>query len=572
MADKTIGEVLSVTVNDAVDFVKNQVVYLGTALGKTDGFDKVCRVAIVLIDLVGLTLGKSSDAQHLRGRIKNFRDIWIVCQVIQRVQEWTGTPTKDSMFVKDPNKSMLEHFAGVASKAIYGVGQFIESIKILGTWELVDLVALSERFVNGTSLQNLKGLPFISLVIDILYTSSAAILAAERFYAYMKGKVEKVTAESKLAKWTHLGNLFNSAFPKGDAAASETAMKQLWTIYEGKICKNQLKLQAATLAFTIATKKGTVLSSKNVLPIPENDTISSLKADGKALLAMLKEASQPDAVINKREILKAVDSYVRRLGAIKDPKGSLRRLNVQISNEVYALNQKLSEDNKVVKKPKVMKDSIKTINGLFEKVNREQRILYALRTGSPELDEYFEWKKNKWTYEIMKIDLKVKQALNMVVDMVLKVVGGVFSLFCHFNPIGKTFGSAVVVVMTDALRGQEFVRECIKVALGTVGGFFAYYAMYQTDKMEEQNKAFAARFKLDAKGKIARPDTIVSLKPLENPHAIEGGSLDDKRKLRKGEINQRVVDIVNLTDTIRCKRYKEELALRNGMLRIPAAA
>lgn len=569
MADRTVGSVVSTVINETVDFAKEQVLFFGKAVGKTDGLDKVMRVAVAIIDIVGITLGKSAEAQQFRGRIKNLRDLYTVCQVLFRIQEWTGTPERTACW--DNSKGKADSYLAMASKAIYGVGQTLEAIKILGTWNLIDLVAFSEKIVNGTSLQNLKGLPIITMVYDILYATSASILAVDCFYNWIKNKGRIKKAEFKKEKWEQGAQLFNRAFPKDGTPRNLEARTKLLANYEHKICFNQLRMQSTILTYTLASKFNKALPDDQRLEMQEADSLERLLHGGRALLTTLEQSQ--NGRVNVIEMLKDIDFFITRVQNMEGTDPALRQLCLAISNQIFALNAKLAVKENVNRNQLPAQQSLAQISALFAKINREQRIYDALQKGSEDISHYFEWKCYKWSHEYMTIDLKQRKTFSLLMDMSLKTIGGFFSIWCHFHPIGKAFGSAVIPVMTAALREQEFFRECIKTTLGSIGGLYAYYAFQEVDELEEKIKKLNEAYRhKDAEQKNIKP-AMVSLKPLATPQTGDGEALNPGRPIvERDELKAQIVEIVELSKKIKCDRFEEDsLVLKRGMLAAAAA-
>lgn len=568
---------MSQTVGNIVgNFLQEQIDHLKWCCeDKTDGLDKVCRVAVSIIDIVGLTYGKGEAGQNLRGRIKNLRDVWAVFQPLFRLQYWIGKPSSEPGKPVEEPDYLKDPWWTVASQAVYGKAQLLESIKHLGSWGLLDLVKAAKAITDGTTLQHLQGLPVISIVIDILYTSSASIVAVDRAIALAKGRRITKMCDFKLSKWTRGEELYRLAFPKDGKPNNLGARSQLLDIYERKICLNQLKIQSGILTYTLATKFDGILKNKDKQYLAEDESEEKLLSFGNSLLADIKGANSEN--INAKDMLRDIEFFERRLNDFGGLTPALRQLALSVSNEIFNLNGRLveSDSSKAHKNAtKTMKaKQINEINRLFIKVNKEQRIYQSLAAGSDETSRYFEWKRHKWTVKKMEHTLKTDKNIYLLVDMTLKVVGGALGLAFTFNPIGAAFGSTVAPILTQSQVAQAFKRECWKVALSSAGGFFGYYSLFETEKKERELKAYkAASVYKDEKGDVKKP-VFDTLEPLENPLAQENKALDPKAKFKSKQVSAQIVEILALTDRIRCRRFgdRQRLEMRRGMFNAKAA-
>jgi len=216
---------------------------------------------------------------------------------------------------------------------------------------------------------------------------------------------------------------------------------------------------------------------------------------------------------------------------------------------------------------------VEDISKLYSKINKEQRIYQSFNTGSEETSQYFEWKCHKWTVKKMEHTLKTEKSINSLIELTLKVAGGVMSLAFTFNPIGTTFGSTVVPILTELQIAQMFKRECWKVAVNAIGSFFSYYALFETEKMGRELKAFkAASVYKDEKNELKKP-TFETLEPFKNPLVKKNGALDPEAKFQNGQHSARIKEILALTDGIRCRQFgtKQRLEMRTGMFNAIAA-
>lgn len=553
-------------------FILDKLDFTRKLITKTETLDKICRTAMPIIDGVILTVGPGAISTHLRGRIKDFRDVYFVSQVLNRVQEWIGEAPREDNKHKKPYWEQGHRWWNYLGQSMFTTASFLETVSVLGKWNLIDLAALSDRLVKKYNLENLKNVPVLSIVFGSLYTVSALITGLDRFVAYMKDRTDANTYNAKRSKWTESFILYQEARAGDTAEKRRQAKRVMMDKYENKICLNQLKLQSAILTYTLGTKHGLELNYSEA--VPSNDSAVELIICGQMLKEAIEKAS--DKIANNQRVksetkitlLEDVDHFVARMAALKEKTPELRRVSVELNNALAVLNHKFGESSG----RKKLQDfdvctPLERIKSLYTKINKEQRLHYAISNGSSEATDYFEWKYYKWTDKSLRLNLKRNKAFNLAFDLLCKAVGGAVGMYCTFNPIGAAFGEVLLRGLTDDEKKANKRREWIKTGISALGSFYGFYTLFDIEKQEELIKQLDAgnRFKVD--GVMEKP-TMASLVPLEtSEEEAQEAALDTEVVLEENVLTAQIKSILALTDQIMCKKFDGRLILKRGMIK-----